>query len=211
MTNTARDRVRARIRAATGERERPSDALRATFEQLRLSRPRGENELAAMTDPRAEFASRAAASGATVIGIDTLNALPPIVNEHCGASEAAIAVAPQSHFDDLAWSRPLATDYRRGAPCGVVEASLGIAETGTLCFHSHVVPSGLLFLVDTLVAVVSTSAIVPRQEQAWQQLPKRARAVQLVTGPSRTADVEQTIQVGAHGPRALVVCVLGDL
>ena len=43
-------------------------------------------------------------------------------------------------------------------------------------------------------------------EDAWD-LP---RAINIVSGPSRTADVEQTIQLGAHGPRRLHVLLLGD-
>jgi len=50
-------------------------------------------------------------------------------------------------------------------------------------------------------------------EQAWQALGiasgSGARAVHLITGPSRTADVEQTLQVGAHGPRELLVVMSG--
>src|SRR5690606_10419382 len=96
------------------------------------------------------------------------------------------------------------------ASCGVVLADGGIAETGTLLFTNRNVASGLLFLVDHLVAVLPLSRLVCRQEDLWKAGHPNASAVHLVSGPSRTADVEQTIQIGAHGPRRLLVYLLDD-
>ncbi len=56
--------------------------------------------------------------------------------------------------------------------------------------------------------------IVRHLEDLWAQLRARLdgmpRAVSLITGPSKTADVEQTMQYGAHGPRRLHVILVEE-
>ena len=64
--------------------------------------------------------------------------------------------------------------------------------------------------------VVSADDIAGDYETVWQPHPRDAtgpdqlpRTVNLVTGPSRSADIEQTLILGAHGPRALHILVVG--
>lgn len=101
----------------------------------------------------------------------------------------------------------LLDNYRanEGADCTVVRADVGIAETGTACVHSHQVSSRSLFLCEHLVVVLSDADIRAYQEDYWVSLNDLPRAVHLITGPSRTADVEQTIQIGAHGPKTITL------
>lgn len=87
---------------------------------------------------------------------------------------------------------------------GLVRAHSAIAETGTIMSLSRECPSSLLFLVERLVVLIDKQDIVRFQEDAWDRLldgQKLPRTVNLITGPSRTADIEQQIQIGAHGPR----------
>jgi L-lactate dehydrogenase complex protein LldG len=70
-------------------------------------------------------------------------------------------------------------------------------------------------LPDTHIAVVRASDIVGGLENAWDRLRAAypngpPRTVHLITGPSRTGDIEQTIQLGAHGPRRLHVILVDD-
>jgi L-lactate dehydrogenase complex protein LldG len=88
---------------------------------------------------------------------------------------------------------------------GITEVFCAIAETGTLMTLSgaHTPPVTSL-LPETHIAVVRTSQIVPGMEEAWQRLRELPdtppRAVNFISGPSRTADIEQTLTFGAHGP-----------
>lgn len=88
----------------------------------------------------------------------------------------------------------------------VCRGIMGIAETGTIVSDSHTCASGTLFLAERLIVVIHKKDIVAYQEDAWKKLNGKyngelPRSINLITGPSRTADVEQTIQLGAHGPR----------
>jgi L-lactate dehydrogenase complex protein LldG len=95
----------------------------------------------------------------------------------------------------------------------LTEAFVGIAETGSLVLLSSVgSPTSLNFLPDNYLCVLRRDHIVRHIEDVWdrirQQTDQLPRAINFVTGPSRTADVEQTIQLGAHGPRRLHVILL---
>jgi len=76
-------------------------------------------------------------------------------------------------------------------------------------------PASVSLLPETHVALLPVKRIVARMEDAWA-LARREhallpRAVNFVSGPSRTADIEQTVTLGAHGPyRVLIVLTRED-
>jgi L-lactate utilization protein LutC len=94
---------------------------------------------------------------------------------------------------------------------GVTGAFCAIAETGTLMMLSGAdTPATTSLLPETHVAVLDPSRIVATMEDAWDLLRKEhkqpPRAVNFISGPSRTADIEQTVTLGAHGPyRVLII------
>ena len=74
-------------------------------------------------------------------------------------------------------------------------------------------PTGSMLLPSTHIAVVRAARIVSGMEEAFalirSELPAMPRAVNLVSGPSRTGDIEQTIVLGAHGPYRVHLLVVG--
>lgn len=95
----------------------------------------------------------------------------------------------------------------------ITMAYAGIAETGSLVMLSGAdTPVTTNFLPDNFICVLKVSDVLNDMESLWARMAseKRAmpRSVNLVTGPSRTADVEQIIQMGAHGPRRVHVILL---
>ena len=95
---------------------------------------------------------------------------------------------------------------------GITGALSAIAETGTL-----VIPSGkgqplsASLLAEFHIAIIHSSQIAWSLDEALQKKEVRnASAVALVTGPSRTADIEMTLTIGVHGPKELHVFVVDD-
>lgn len=93
----------------------------------------------------------------------------------------------------------------------------GIAETGTLAMVSGAEnPSTLNFLPDNHIIVVSAKDIAGDYESVWSRVrfafgkTSMPRTVNFITGPSRSGDIEQTLLLGAHGPRRLHVVVVRD-
>jgi hypothetical protein len=129
-----------------------------------------------------------------------------------------LAAAPHPLLAGLAWPEAWQVASRHGQGddrVGLGVAFCGIAETGSLMLLSGPEsPTTLNFLPDDFLCLLPASRILPRMEDAWDLLRAERgappRAVNIISGPSRTADVEQTIQLGAHGPRRLHVLLLQD-
>jgi L-lactate dehydrogenase complex protein LldG len=99
---------------------------------------------------------------------------------------------------------------------GLSYAFGAVAESGTLMLTSGPDnPTTLNFLPDTHVVVVAAADIAGDYETHWARLREKfgtgvmPRTVNLITGPSRSADFGQTLILGAHGPRRLHVIVVG--
>ncbi len=94
---------------------------------------------------------------------------------------------------------------------GITGAFCAKAETGTLMMPSDAeTPATTSLLPETHVAVFDPRRIVNSMEDAWDLLRREhkqlPRAVNFISGPSRTADIEQTVTLGAHGPyRVLLI------
>jgi L-lactate dehydrogenase complex protein LldG len=131
-----------------------------------------------------------------------------------------IVAAPHPELQAIPWTaRPLLRlRYGRAEaadPVSLQHAFAGIAETGTLMLPSGPQrPTTLNLLADTALVLLRASRLVGAYEEAWDLLraenARLPRTVMLVTGPSRSADIEQTLELGAHGPRRLHVILVDD-
>lgn len=97
---------------------------------------------------------------------------------------------------------------------GITGAYCGIAETGTLAMLSGAdTPGSVSLLPETHIAVLPRERIVAAMEDVWTLLRAEhgilPRAVNFISGPSRTADIEQTVTLGAHGPSRVHIILVG--
>lgn len=98
---------------------------------------------------------------------------------------------------------------------GLSHAEGAVAETGTLVLTSGAEnPTTLNFLVEHTIVVLDEKDIAGDYETIWQKLADRyghgvlPRTVNLITGPSRTADIEQILILGAHGAKRLHILLV---
>jgi L-lactate dehydrogenase complex protein LldG len=122
----------------------------------------------------------------------------------------------------LPWNKERQLEVTIGASDGhqlvsVSHAFAGVAETGTLVMTSGTDnPTTLNFLPDTHVVVLNAKDIAGDYETVWTRVRDAfgvdalPRAINLITGPSRSADIAQILILGAHGPRRLHVLVVGE-
>jgi L-lactate dehydrogenase complex protein LldG len=171
----------------------------------------------------ATFKSEALRSAATLTEIGSAAEIPAeiarFLREH--NLPATLKIGADPRLDGLPWAET-ALEVSRGASDGhdlnaASAAFAGIAETGTLALVSgRDNPTTLNFLPDNHIIVVFAQDVVGNMESAFAKLRARygpgqaPRTLNLVTGPSRSGDIEQTLLFGAHGPRKLhIVLVSG--
>lgn len=164
----------------------------------------------------------------SVARVADLAAIPDAVADYLAAQNLPtdFAMAPHPELADIPWdTRPLLVQrIGRAQPTDLVSLQHGyaaIAETGTLMLPAAPErPTTLNLLSDTFLVVLRASRIVGAYEEAWDLLRAEnhdqrsggfmPRNVMLVTGPSRSADIESTLELGAHGPRRLHVLLVDD-
>jgi len=116
-----------------------------------------------------------------------------------------------------AWLNPADVAASRDAPLGVSLAKVAIAETGSAMLAEETLSDrGVGMLTKTHVIVVRTESIVPTLVEAAAALKAHALQpgggyVSLVTGPSRTADIELSLSLGVQGPERVFVVVVDEL
>lgn len=126
----------------------------------------------------------------------------------------AVALAPDRRLDRIPWPAHWQAERRNARPgdgVGITPAFAAIAETGSVALAASAqTPAALNLLPATHIVIVEEKQIVPYMEDVWQLLRAanhNPRALFFITGPSRTADIEQTLQLGAHGPTRFFVVV----
>lgn len=129
--------------------------------------------------------------------------------------------------EGLDWAQVPTMEVKTGTPdgsedTGVTPVVAAVSETGTLLVTSGPeCPAGISILPENHIAIVRRSQVVGPLEDAWARFrdlrgrtaagaPDMPRTATLITGPSRTGDIEQRIELGAHGPRRVHVILVQD-
>lgn len=169
------------------------------------------------TGAQAQFSAKLTASGASIERASDNAQLVQSVTDFLRRHHQALklCVMPHPLLAGLSWPEELQTETRgvEATDLSVLTVGCyGIAETGSVVMlSSHDTPAEANFLPDNFICVVRGKDIVAHVEEVWEHLRQTTNmpaVVNLISGPSRTADVEQTIQLGAHGPRRMHVIML---
>ena len=155
--------------------------------------------------------------GATVDRVASLAGLPGAVARFLAEKklDAKVALQPTASFTSLDWARAgvmLHNEINEGVVVGL--ARWGIAETGSLVFHSAAdTPILFNFLPAVNIVAVHAHTIVPHMEDyatAACAVGSAPRNACLITGASGTTDIEGSLVKGAHGPRDLHIVLVDD-
>jgi L-lactate dehydrogenase complex protein LldG len=94
----------------------------------------------------------------------------------------------------------------------VAAGQFAVAETGSVVVDEPADDRALCFLAERLWLLVRESELVPTLDAALERVRDMVQGASahpvIMSGPSRTADIERVLTVGVHGPRALVVIVV---
>jgi hypothetical protein len=162
------------------------------------------------------FLNKLEAAAATVGRVSGVEELPGAIGRELRKRNlpAAIRMGSEPMFAGLDWGAVEASVGvgRIEEPATLSRASFGVAETGTLVLCSGPDnPVTLTFLGETHFVVLREADLMAGFEEMWAAFRDSGldpRTVNMVTGPSRSADIGQVLQLGAHGPIALHVFLL---
>jgi L-lactate dehydrogenase complex protein LldG len=170
-----------------------------------------------MTDLFPQFQQRLAAVGGECHYVENMAGAAASITGHEALAQKEIVIAPRFH-EAQPWGAliPLLRDKGirireagsaasvADAPAGLSAALLAVEETGSVLTLTHFV---LVRAVDLVPMLDDIGAKLQQLTRAGEQ---QQHYISLVTGPSRTADIERTLTVGVQGPKALCVLVVND-
>lgn len=215
----SRELILSRIAAANArDSNKPLSLADQPAEVLaRLSKPQRHTLPKVADDATAQLIERMESVQMSVVRLQTAGEIVSAVEWYLESMgiDGPVTVSPalQRH----AWPETV----QKGAATGeeltsVTPCLAAVAETGSVVMSSgRQTPATLNFLPENHIVVVYESQIVSHVDDVFpllRDLQTSPRAINFVTGPSRTGDIEQTIEIGAHGPRRMhVLLVASDL
>ena len=212
-------RVRARLPKAPDEARRAAVEMRIARHPRNLIPARGQGDI----EHRIRvFTEMMLAVGGTVEVVDDINDVPHHVAEYLrnGNLPAVVRRGSDPLLAKLPWHRGGTLDVTEGPAVDEDRASIshafaGVAESGTIVQVSGADnPTTLNFLPEAHIVLLESSALFASYEEAWSKLRdamgpgNMPRTVNMISGPSRTADIEQTIVRPAHGPKNMHVIIV---
>jgi L-lactate utilization protein LutC len=208
----AREKILGRIRGA--QTHARSGMQTETIAGHLAQHPRGPLP-SPMSNLVEHFKERAIKLSSDVLETSNKMEIPALLARYLSERKLPVRCVCWPSLSDLPWSAAGLDMQTRPATnkdmVGVTGAFCAIAETGTLMLLSGIeTPATTSLLPETHVAVVDPRRIVATMEDAWDRMRKECkqppRALNFISGPSRTADIEQTVTLGAHGPyRVLLI------
>jgi L-lactate dehydrogenase complex protein LldG len=221
---SSRDYILGRIRWSLGRGSYEKEPTQGLIDRLETPKAnlipkRGQGDLKTQC---ATFVKMAKEVNTTVSRLKSMAGVPRAAAKYLKEAglDLKIRIAPHDELQALDWSGmeasfgPTAGDDLNG----LVMAFAGVAETGSLALLSGPQsPTTLNFLPDNHIIVLKESDLVGDYEAVYARMRRESnstqfmpRAMNWVSGPSRTADIEQTLLLGAHGPRKLHILLVGD-
>jgi L-lactate dehydrogenase complex protein LldG len=221
--STARDDILRNIRRSLGVTGREAPRHAAVDERLRGA-PRGVVPARGQLAPEARvalFRREAEMVAATTAQVQSAADVPAEVARFLRDHNlpATLRLGSDQRLAGLDWSATalaISTGPSDGDDLNAIShAFAGIAETGTAVLVSGSDnPTSLNFLPDNHIVIIQSAQIMADTESVWARLRETygkanmPRTVNLITGPSRSGDIEQQIILGAHGPRRLHIIVV---
>jgi L-lactate dehydrogenase complex protein LldG len=163
-------------------------------------------------DPVAQFLATLEGVGGTAVQVDGGESLTVELERwpawKTGSRRCSLMPEVQGNVDLSLVQRP---QDLADLDCVVARGEFAVAENGAVWVDDRAMAHrAALFLTQHLVLVVPTAGIVDNMHQAYDRFdPEPAGFGVFISGPSKTADIEQALVIGAHGPRSLRVLLVG--
>jgi L-lactate dehydrogenase complex protein LldG len=177
------------------------------------------------------FQQRLTAVGGECHLLENVAEVAEFIAAHAALQEKRLVIPPTFSEDD-SWGAIVPLLEAKGiqieeaqspagvadAPAGLSPAELAVAETGSILVAENALEARVVSMLTlTHFALVREDDLISMLDEAGERLqqltrvgPKQRHYISLITGPSRTADIERTLTIGVQGPKALCVLIVKD-
>jgi L-lactate dehydrogenase complex protein LldG len=153
-----------------------------------------------------QFSTVLGAIGGRVVRVDSLAGVAAYLEAHFDLRQPVVSLVaglPVGNVSPLPTDDPHAFEHLYLA---VLESNLGVAENGAVWVDEGRLPlRALPFITLYLAVVLREDQLVGNLHEAYATLDFRAGYGVFIAGPSKTADIEQSLVIGAHGPKSMTV------
>lgn len=219
---SSREDILGRVRAKLGRNDANTVSGMRALESYLLARPQGPRPKIE-DDLLARFREKSGLLSSTIEEVAGVGEAPQAIARYLAAQQLPARAVCWPELASLPWQEAgIAVEARAATGndlIGITGCFCALAETGTLVLCSGPsTPATTSLLPETHIAIVPAGRILIGMEEAWNLIRRKLgepqglpRAVNFISGPSRTGDIEQTIVLGAHGPYRVHIIIVMDL
>lgn len=149
--------------------------------------------------------------GGTAVTTDDLNSVVKLVGEQFDLSKRTITTVSALAGGEIEmYSRVVDPHSFENVELAIIDAHLAVAENGAVWVTEEVMGQRIIpFICQNLAVVVRASTIVPTMHEAYKKIGLGDYGFgAFIGGPSKTADIEQSLVLGAHGPISMTVYII---
>ncbi len=160
----------------------------------------------------AAFAAVLQAIGGKVVEAGSYEDIMAYIRETAGSGKRVITSLPElAAVAETAWGTAGLPHSLQDVQLAIFKAQLGVCENGAVWLNEYdMLQRAAPFITENLAVIVEKNQLVSTMHDAYRQLgSQRYGYGAFIAGPSKTADIEQSLVLGAHGPRTMTVFLLG--
>ncbi|OCX54807.1 lactate utilization protein B/C [Mucilaginibacter sp. PPCGB 2223] len=163
-------------------------------------------------DPEEKFTTVLTTIGGKVLKVKGFDEIKKLLPEHFDTGKRVVTtLAELSDAGQLYAGEPIDPHTMEDIELTITSAHFAVAENGAVWVTEELIKQRVLpFICQHLAVVVNAGSIVPTMHEAYQKIGNTTYGFgTFIAGPSKTADIEQSLVLGAHGPRSMTVFILG--
>jgi L-lactate dehydrogenase complex protein LldG len=160
----------------------------------------------------ANFTATLTGIGGKVFNVKGFDEIKALIPQHFDAEKRVVSTLPElADIAELNSGEAIDPHTLEDIELTIIKAHLAVAENGAVWVTEELMGQRVLpFICQHLAVVVDAATVVPTMHEAYQKIGTGVYGFgTFIAGPSKTADIEQSLVLGAHGPRSMTIFLVG--
>jgi len=150
--------------------------------------------------------------GGKVLKVKSFDEIKALIPQHFDAEKRIVSTLTElSDIAELNRGETIDPHTLEDIELSIIRAHFGVAENGSVWVTEEIMGQRVLpFICQHLAVIINADDVVPTMHEAYHRIGLiKTGFGTFIAGPSKTADIEQSLVLGAHGPRSMTVFLLG--